>query len=298
MDVADAPELIGRGDYLVNHVVGCVLCHSPRDWTYFSGPVKPGEEGAGGAIYDESNGFPGHLRAGNITPEALGEWSDGEVAHSIVAGVNASGDSLFPVMPYPYFRSLCREDLQAIVAYIRGLSGKPVSAHQRRLNFPLNMIVNFIPKPWENPQCPDASNELAYGKYLVDLSFCASCHTPRDGGHMDKDRLFAGGREFSVPGVDGVVRSSNLTSHETGLGAWSRQRFVRHFKAFDQAEFLAKPLPIGSFNSPMPWHSYGGLSEADLGAIYAYLMTLQPIENRVEVWSRPGGDVGTTGKKP
>ena len=79
ISVSASPELVGRGDYLVNHVVGCVLCHSQRDWQYFSGPIKVESIGGGGKIYDESNGFPGHVRAGNITPSALDEWSDGEV---------------------------------------------------------------------------------------------------------------------------------------------------------------------------------------------------------------------------
>ena len=137
----NSPELIGRGDYLVNHVVGCVLCHSEREWNYFSGPIKANRDGGGGKIYDESNGFPGHLRASNITPSALGEWSDGEIAHAIVAGVNRDGDALFPVMPYPYFSSLCKDDLMAVVSYVRTLEPLPHTKHARRLNFPLNFVV-------------------------------------------------------------------------------------------------------------------------------------------------------------
>ena len=287
IDVSNSPELVGRGDYLVNHVVGCVVCHSQRDWRYFSGPLKTDEKGGGGKIYDESNGFPGHLRAANITPSVLGDWSDGDIAHAIVAGVDKNGDALFPVMPYPYFRSLCRDDVQAIVSYIRTLTAIPETRHARRLNFPLNIIVNTIPQKWESPDCPDSNNELAYGKYLTEIAFCASCHTPTSGGKADPSRYFSGGREFIVPGVVGKVRSSNLTPHETGLGAWSRARFIGRFKAFEQPEVFSQPLPVGSFNTEMPWHMYAGLSEADLGAIYVFLTTLQPIENKVETWSHP-----------
>jgi hypothetical protein len=32
----------------------------------------------------------------------------------------------------------------------------------------------------------------------------------------------------------------------------------------------------------MPWTMYANMTEEDLGAIYAYLQTVPPIENRVE----------------
>ena len=287
IDIRNSPELVGRGDYLVNHVVGCVVCHSQRDWEYFSGPVKVDGSGGGGKIYDESNGFPGHLRAVNITPTALADWSDGEIAHAIVAGVDKNGEALFPVMPYPYFRSLCRDDVHAIVSYIRTLAPLPYTRHARRLNFPLNIIVKTIPQKWESPECPDPYNELAYGQYLAEIAFCGSCHTPSSGGKADPSRFFSGGREFVVPGVVGKVRSSNLTPHETGLGQWSRARFVGRFKAFEDPEVLSQALPVGSFNTEMSWHMYTGLSEADLGALYVFLTTLQPIDNRVETWNKP-----------
>ena len=37
----------------------------------------------------------------------------------------------------------------------------------------------------------------------------------------------------------------------------------------------------------MPWLAFAGMSEADLGAVYAYLKTLPPVENQVEKRPRP-----------
>src|SRR5918992_4292725 len=42
------PERLARGKYLNDHVVGCTTCHTQRDWTKFSGPVKAEALGAGG----------------------------------------------------------------------------------------------------------------------------------------------------------------------------------------------------------------------------------------------------------
>ena len=41
------PERLARGKYLSDHVTGCTACHSERDWTKFSGPVKPDRIGVG-----------------------------------------------------------------------------------------------------------------------------------------------------------------------------------------------------------------------------------------------------------
>ncbi len=46
--IEPTPERLARGKYLNDHVVGCTTCHTPRDWTKYSGPVKPELLGAGG----------------------------------------------------------------------------------------------------------------------------------------------------------------------------------------------------------------------------------------------------------
>jgi hypothetical protein len=136
---------IERGKYLANHVTVCMDCHSERDWTKFSGPIKPGTEGAGGDEFDESIGFPGKIVMKNITPASLGKWSDGEIIRAITCGVNKDGEALFPVMPFSGYNKMGEEDLHSIVAYIRTL--KPVNklVPERELNFPLNFIVETLP---------------------------------------------------------------------------------------------------------------------------------------------------------
>ncbi len=38
----------------------------------------------------------------------------------------------------------------------------------------------------------------------------------------------------------------------------------------------------GEFNTIMPWAMYGQMEREDLAAIYAYLRTVYPIENKME----------------
>ena len=61
-------ERIERGKYLANHVNVCMDCHSTRDWSRFSGPLKEGTLGRGGEKFDQAVGMPGVYYSRNITP--------------------------------------------------------------------------------------------------------------------------------------------------------------------------------------------------------------------------------------
>ncbi|HYH55708.1 MAG TPA: hypothetical protein VD772_03800 [Anseongella sp.] len=49
------------------------------------------------------------------------------------------------------------------------------------------------------------------------------------------------------------------------------------------ADSAYKPLPAekSPYLTLMPWMMYAGMTEEDLGAIYDYLRSLDPIENQV-----------------
>nr|HMT12745.1 cytochrome C [Ignavibacteria bacterium] len=57
------PARLERGKYIFNHAAGCIDCHSTRDFTKLSGPIKPGTEGMGGDKFDEELGLPGTFYA-------------------------------------------------------------------------------------------------------------------------------------------------------------------------------------------------------------------------------------------
>ncbi len=54
---------IERGKYLAHHVAVCMDCHSERDWSLFSGPLKEGTLGKGGEAFTQTFGFPGKFYA-------------------------------------------------------------------------------------------------------------------------------------------------------------------------------------------------------------------------------------------
>src|SRR5258706_5822463 len=119
MKIEPTPLRLERGKYLVNHVVGCIGCHSERNFGLFAGPIKPGTEGKGGEVFDESLGFPGSFTSKNITPAGIGNWTDGELFRSMTTGVNKDGEALFPLMPYLHFGKMDEEDVKSIIVYVR-----------------------------------------------------------------------------------------------------------------------------------------------------------------------------------
>lgn len=274
------PERVARGAYLANHVTVCIDCHSTRDWTKFSGPIVPGTEGRGGEEFPEAVGL---LVASNITPAAIGRYTDGELLRVITCGATRENKALFPLMPYPMYNSLTQEDAYAIVAYLRTLKPIENTVKESTLNFPLNLIVKTIPlKSFVPSSEPDRSNPVEYGKYLTTIAACEGCHTPRDDkGQNLPGMMLAGGNGFSLPG--GTVRALNITpDDETGIGRWTKEEFIARFRSFLAPEAMEAALAPTDFNTPMPWIMYAGMTDVDLGAIYDYLRTVKAVNNRVE----------------
>ena len=285
--IAYTPERIARGRYLAHSVAVCMDCHSTRDWTRFSGPPANGTLGKGGDRFDQTMGLPGVFYARNITPEGIQRYSDGELFRVITTGVNKEGTAMFPLMPYPYYGKMDREDIYDIIAYIRTLRPIKNDVPASSPEFPMNFIINTIPQKGDPQVRPDTADVMAYGAYLTNASGCVECHSPVRQGQVIKKLSFSGGREFRSP--DGaVVRSANITpDKKTGIGSWTEVQFIARFKAFAKPAHELPAVKPGEFNTIMPWSMYGSMKEQDLAAIFTYLKSVDPIENKVTVFSPP-----------
>jgi hypothetical protein len=288
IEVDVTPELLERGTYLVEHVLLCNDCHSERDWTLYGGPPKP-PFGAGrecmtretktiGIRVSEGQGnFPGVLCIRNITPDpesGIGNWTDGELMRAIREGVDHQGNGLFPIMPYFIYRNLADKDLMAVVAYMRSLPPVRAERPERDIDFPMSMLIQMFPEPLDGPVLrPDPADNLAYGEYLAMIARCEFCHTPRQsqGKKGIPGKRFAGGVPFALGSRE--TPSRNLTPHETGIGNWSRDAFIERFKQFRE------PLRVDSVeaNTLMNWAAFSGMTRQDLGAIYDFLHSLDPV---------------------
>ncbi len=273
------PARLARGEYLVEHVADCMGCHSDHV-IKFGVPVKPGTNGQGGYIFDKKLGFPGVVAAQNITsdPETgLGNWSDGEILRAMREGIDRNGDALFPMMPYQHFSHMSDEDAKAIVVYLRTVPAIKHAVPAKHLEFPLNFVVKFIPKPLEGPvPQPDPADALTHGKYLTIIGGCLECHSPHD----DKNRLvaeqaYSGG--WRMEGPWGTVNTANLTpGPHTYMGHATKAEFIGRFRAFaGMTADTAPEAPVGH-NTVMPWLAFSHMTDQDLGAIFDFLKTLKP----------------------
>jgi mono/diheme cytochrome c family protein len=117
------PASIARGKYLVT-IMSCTDCHTPG---YFLG--KPDFTRAlGGSEVGFEIPELGVFYGPNLTPDkqtGLGAWTDEQVATAITTGVVPTGRQLAPIMPWRAFANLTKQDVAAIVAYLRTLP--PVS---------------------------------------------------------------------------------------------------------------------------------------------------------------------------
>lgn len=153
-------DKIQRGEYLVN-IIGCSDCHAPKKMTD-KGPVPDMDRYLSG--YNSAQPVPvfdvkvmqrdrvvmftpdltaaagpwGVSFASNLTPDetGLGNWSLDNFKTAIRKGKYKGLENardLLPPMPWPNFRNMNDDDLEAIFSYLKSL--KPVK----------NLVPNAIP---------------------------------------------------------------------------------------------------------------------------------------------------------
>jgi nicotinate dehydrogenase subunit B len=114
---------------------------------------------------------------------------------------------------------------------------------------------------------PDASTyslaTIARGRQLAALGDCAVCHTSANGA------INAGGRAIETP--FGTIYSTNITPDpETGMGAWS-------YPAFERAMREGIHRDGRHLYPAFPYTHFAKADDADLQALYAYLMAQAPV---------------------
>lgn len=279
---ATAAERVARGEYLVEAVAGCGVCHTPFGEGFE--PVE-GMHLAGGLEFPETFGT---WRSLNITPDertGLGLWTDEQIDDAIRRGVRPGGDRLYPIMPYLAYNRLSDEDAAAIVAYLRTVP--PVENPVTRAE----LAMPTPPAPEPAGEAPAADDPIARGEYLATIMDCAGCHTPRDdNGVPDMTRPYAGGNAFELPEPmgGGTTFAANVTPHaETGIGGWTEEEIADAITTMTRPDGTPIGLPMAAFA-----RAWSRLDRADALAVAAYLKSLPPVENRVPPAEPAGGPGG------
>ena len=108
---------------------------------------------------------------------------------------------------------------------------------------------------------------IARGARLSAIGNCATCHTGPGG------KSFAGGLPLKTP--FGVIYSTNITPDaDTGIGAWTEADFLRAMHdGVDRAGRNLYPA--------FPFDHFTRVTDEDVSAIYAYIMTRDAVPSRV-----------------
>ncbi|MFS2151742.1 molybdopterin cofactor-binding domain-containing protein [Rhizobium sp. Rhizsp42] len=130
---------------------------------------------------------------------------------------------------------------------------------------PWRPAIGTIPRPDLNVY---SAATIERGRLAAAAGACNVCHVGNDG------MPFAGGRRFDTP--FGAVYATNITPDlEAGIGAWS-------YPAFERAMREGVSRDGHHLYPAHPYTSFAGAEDADLQALYAYMMTQAPVAEKAQ----------------
>jgi mono/diheme cytochrome c family protein len=255
---------VARGKYLVDTVMTCHNCHTPR------GPNGLAMDKAlsGGARFNEP---PFDVYAANITSDretGIGSWSVDDIKKLLTTGVRPNGVPVANVMPTGFYRIMTEDDLNAIAAYVHTLP--PVTNKLPPPVYKINLPQTVVPNAEKPFTKADLGDKVKRGFYLATIAHCMECHSPL--GPKGRDFTKMGGGGFELKGPWGVSVSRNITSSKTkGLGAWSDAEIKRAItQGVSRDGSKLKP--------PMGFEFYAKMKPEDLDDIVAYIRTVPAID--------------------
>lgn len=244
-EVATADVELGKR--IVNVRNGCIHCH--------------GANLAGAVAVDDP--AIGRFVGANLTPYALKNWTDEQIATAIRYGVKPDGSTL-QFMPSFEYQAMSKSDLAAVVAYLRTVPAVETPAPKQQVG-PLAKVLfvagkipvlvsamsvkfdaQFDSKPAEGPT-PE------FGKYLATGS-CVGCH-----GAGFQGGPIPGGPPSWAPASDLRFGANK---------AWTEEKFVQAMRS-GVSPLTGKPL-----REPMPVELVKQMSDVELKALWLYLSSL------------------------
>lgn len=269
------PERVAEGKRIATML--CRDCHYNPDTKKFTGREM-----------SEVSEF-GIIRSRNITQDkeaGIGKWSDADIIYFIRTGIHpTTGQYVPPFMPK--LMRLSDEDMACVVSFLHSSEPEvqpdktelPPSEHSFLTKFLSTVAFKPYPFPEQPIARPDTTNPVAWGKYLaLDVLDCWTCHsgdfTKMDVVHPENSFRFLGGGNKMKNEHGDFIFTANITPDEaTGIGSWTEEQFVRAVKYG-----LVDGRP--ALRSPMK--PFSQLSDNEAKALFAYLRTVPPINNKVE----------------
>lgn len=268
------PDAVARGEKLVTML--CANCHADQKTGKLTGTRMQDAPPEFGEIYSP-----------NITGDktyGIGGWTDGELVYLLRTGIKKDGKYAPPYMAK--LPGLADADMDAIVSFLRSdhqlVAADATPDVPAKPSFFTKLLCKIAWKPLPLPTAeiplPDPANELATGKYLAHNLDCFSCHSAdfKTNNYLDPESspgYFAGGN-MPLDRQGRVMYTPNLTPEKaTGIGNWTKDQFIRAVKYGEKEGETALVYPMTPYTQ---------LTDAEAGAIFAYLQTIPAIENKVE----------------
>lgn len=260
--VSATPQQIAHGRYLTA-AADCAACHTASGGAPFAGGVPL------------ASPF-GTIHGTNITPDAdtgIGRYTSDDFFAAMTRGEARDGHQLYPAMPYVSYKTIAREDSDAIYAYLMNQPAVRQNNSRNGIGFPFNIrsgihVWNLLFAGAEaRPASQGASPAWQRGRYLVEtLGHCGECHSPRGAlGQVKRDRALAGNNEL------GRFAAPDITP--TGLAArgWDAALLRDYLRTGVSARAVASDEML-----PVVRLSTSQLNAADLMAMTTYLLGDQP----------------------
>ena len=243
----------------------CAGCHYNQGVKKFIGNPIHDVPGIAGKVYSANIT---HSKTNSIAPK----YSDAQIKYLLKTGISKDGR----FMAYMLRPNMADEDINDIIVYLRS-DDPAVSAADTTVGLTHYSLVGKAylgfkadPAPYKDGiKRPSENAPVALGRYLVDNVGCYHCHSKslKSLNSVNPEQTkgyLAGGAKFK--GAEGVeIAASNITPDKnSGIGNYSKNDFRKAVKDGQSPTRKLKP----------PMEKFEYLSDKEVNAIYAYLMTV------------------------
>jgi len=243
----------------------CAGCHYNRGIKKLAGNPMNDVPGIAGKVFSANLT---QSKTNGIAPK----YTDSQLKYLLKTGIAKDGRFL----SYMLRPNMADDDINDIIVFLRS-DDPAVSAADTTIGLTHYNLVGKAylglkadPAPYKaNVKRPSENDPVALGRYLVDNVGCYHCHSKSlkslNSVNLEQTKGYLAGGA-TLKGEGGIeIAASNITPDKnTGIGNYTKEDFRRAVKEGQSPTRKLKP-PMEKFNH---------LSDIEVDAIYAYLMTV------------------------